>query len=354
MPENTLPPSEAEKIIYNCHNHTFNHENIPNKYFPIGLVPAARIKPLRWVLRMAMKGIIPWTKNDKVHRYANFIKAAYRKTQEANLERLMSYYPSGTHFIVLPMDMAYMGAGKVKEDIEAQHAELARLKADPKYRDILIPFAHIDPRRPGALGRLKNLVENDGFKGVKIYPTLGYGPDNPILMDQIYPYMIEKNIPLMAHCSPGSVNSHDITRKEAHAFADPDNYQGVMDVHPELKVCLGHFGGIGEWRRHLNSSNNTDNQTWLSKIRKMILSGNYPNLYTDISYTIFNFQENVSFLKVLLEDDRLRSRVLFGSDFYMVESEKYPERRLSIDLRSDLGGPWFWEIANTNPKRYIG
>lgn len=220
------------KIIYNCHNHIFTHENIPNCYFPFGLVSLVRIKPLRWLTSGAMKIIIPFTKRDLPHRLTAFIKAAYRGSQEENFKHLISYYPSGTRFVVLPMDMAFMGAGKVKEDIDEQHAEVARLSQNNKYKDILIPFAHIDPRRPGAIDRLKTLVEKNNFKGVKIYPTLGYGPDDKVLMNDIYPYMCEKNIPLMAHCSPGSVNNKDISCDEAYAFADPFKYRVVMDAFP--------------------------------------------------------------------------------------------------------------------------
>ena len=343
-----------EKAIYNCHSHIFTHENIPNKFFPLGFVPAIRIGPVRWLMQGVMKGIVPWSKNDKVQRYSNFIKSAYRKTQENNFKRLLSYYPEGTRFIVLPMDMAYMGAGKVKEDIDEQHAELARLYKDPDYKDVLIPFAQIEPRRPGALNRLKSLVEEHDFKGVKIYPPLGYGPDDKILMDEIYPYMIEQNIPLMSHCSPGSVNSKDVSLEEAHAFAHPDKYQNVMRAYPDLRICLGHFGGISEWERHINTPRESDNPTWLTKILELMRSGEYPNLYADISYTIFNFQGNVPMLKVLLEDPQILPRVLFGSDFYMVESEKYSEKRFSLDLRASLGEDKFWEIANSNPKQYLG
>ena len=82
------------------------------------------------------------------------------------------------------------------------------------------------------------------------------------------------------------------------------------------------------------------------KIRELIECGKYPNLYTDISYTIFNFHENVPLLKILLENENIFEKVLFGSDFYMVESEKYSEKRFSIDLRYALGEEKFWKIAN--------
>ncbi len=344
----------SNKTIYNCHNHIFTHENVPNGYFPFFLVPAARIGPFRWALRGVMKLIVPWTKNDKVHRYAAFLKAAYQKRQEDNLKNLIGCYPTGTKFIILPMDLAYMGAGKVMEDIDKQHDELARLANSPEYKDILIPFAHIDPRRrESSLDRLSTLVEREGFKGVKIYPTLGYGPDDPVLMEKIYPYMVKKNIPLLAHCSPGSVNSKDMSKEEAHALADPYNYKNVMDAFPDLRICLGHFGGIGEWRRHLDEQRNIENPTWLTKVIDLMQSGNYPNLYADISYTIFNFQENAPLLKILLQDKSILPKVLFGSDFYMVECEKYSEKRLSTDLRAILGESAFWTIANKNPIKYL-
>jgi predicted TIM-barrel fold metal-dependent hydrolase len=297
--------------------------------------------------------IVPWTKNDKVRRYAAFIKAAYRKTQENNFLHLINYYPERTKFVILPMDMAYMGAGKVKEDIDEQHNELARIAKDPRYSDTIIPFAHVEPRRPEALNRLKLLVEEHDFKGVKIYPTLGYRPDDKVLMDEIYPYMVEQDIPLMAHCSPGSVNSKDMSRDQAHALADPDNYKKVMKSFPDLRICLAHFGGIGEWRRHINETRDPANPTWLKKIRELITNSKYPNLFTDISYTIFNFHENVPLLKILMEDKKILEKVLFGSDFYMVESEKYSEKRFSIDLRYALGEAIFWKIAYENPKEYL-
>ncbi|OEC50242.1 MULTISPECIES: amidohydrolase family protein [unclassified Aeromonas] len=341
------------KTIYNCHNHIFTHENIPDGYFPFFLVKAARIPPLQWMLKNAMKAIVPFTENDKAHRYAAFINATYRKSQEENLQVLVSYYPLGTKFIILPMDMGFMGAGKVIEDIDQQHAELSRLSKNELYRDILIPFAHIEPRRPNVLGRLKKLVEEDGFRGVKIYPTLGYRPDHDVLMNEIYPYMTEKNIPLLAHCSPGSVNSKDMPIEEARALADPYHYKRVLKAFPKLRICLGHFGGVSEWRRHLNEGRNINNPTWLTKIVEMMESGEYENLYADISYTIFNFQENVPLLKILLENPAIQQKVLFGSDFYMVESEKYSEKKLSTELRFALGEHLFWKIANENPIDYL-
>jgi hypothetical protein len=48
-------------------------------------------------------------------------------------------------------------------------------------------------------------------------------------------------------------------------------------------------------------------KSWLAKITDMIRSGEHPNLWTDISYTLFADDENVYLLKVLLCDPRISS-----------------------------------------------
>jgi uncharacterized protein len=86
----------------------------------------------------------------------------------------------------------------------------------------------------------------------------------------------------------------------------------------------------------------------------MITSGNYPNLYTDISYTLFVDEDFFQVLKVIMENDILSKRILFGSDFYMVEPERLKERKLPMKLRAYLGEQKFKLIAEENPKRFLG
>jgi uncharacterized protein len=69
---------------------------------------------------------------------------------------------------------------------------------------------------------------------------------------------------------------------------------------------------------------------------------------------VFADEEYVHLLKVLLTDARVRSRVLFGSDFYVVEEARLEERRLALRVRSILGEELFWTIAEENPRRYLG
>jgi uncharacterized protein len=70
----------------------------------------------------------------------------------------------------------------------------------------------------------------------------------------------------------------------------------------------------------------------------MIKSGKYENLYTDIAYTLWANEEYLYLLKVLLSDERLRRRVLFGSYFHVVKSAEFEERWRSVRVRAVLGG----------------
>jgi len=141
-------------------------------------------------------------------------------------------------------------------------------------------------------------------------------------------------------------------------FTDPDAYVPILDARPTLTLCLAHFGGAGDWEAFLDdpwdAGSAAGKKSWLAKIMEMIKSGKYENLYTDISYTIFANEEYVYLLKVLLSDEKLSHRVLFGSDFYVVENAELEERRRSVRVRAVLGEELFQTIAHDNPRSYLG
>ena len=67
-------------------------------------------------------------------RYLNIIRFAGYKESSDIYSKLMNQYDHGTGFVVLPMDMHYMGAGKIKDkkgSFEFQMDELVKLKNDP-------------------------------------------------------------------------------------------------------------------------------------------------------------------------------------------------------------------------------
>jgi predicted TIM-barrel fold metal-dependent hydrolase len=288
-------------------------------------------------------------------------------SQKKVFEKCLESYPKDTKFIVLPMDMAYMEAGRVRRAYKTQIQELADLKE--AYPDNIIPFFHVDPRRKGVVEMLKNAVENQGFMGVKLYPPLGYFPYDKRL-DPIYEYCQQKNIPVITHCSPSGavhykgnkatlekmitdvhpkINIKGKSVKElCSMFTHPVNYKTVMKKFPDLRICLAHFGSDKHWERYLQKGEEKTN--WFVIIKDMLI--HYPNLYTDISFTL-NQRKFFPLLKEMLCLTNVYHKILFASDYYMVEMEA-DEKRFGKELRAFLGEPYFNTIAVDNPKKFLG
>jgi uncharacterized protein len=220
------------------------------------------------------------------------------------------------------------------------------------------------------------LLEEKMFRGIKLYPPIGYHPNDPVLWP-LYDYAEKYGVPVLTHCSrPSTVQyrgapTAEMRRDPASGdpfpdsrfdlltrFTDPDAYVPILERHPQLRVCLAHFGGAGDWDSFLKhpweSEADSSKQSWLTKILRMIRSGDYPNLWTDIAYTLFADDEYAYLLKVLLSDDRIQSRTLFGSDFYVVENAELEERRRAVHIRAVVGEEVFWRIAETNPAEFLG
>jgi uncharacterized protein len=299
--------------------------------------------------------------NDIFERTARFLKIAEQPSQEDVFKEVKLQYPEKTTvFVVLPMDMTFMNMGELGTPIEEQHQELLDLAG--KSNGQIIPFYAADPRHEDIVKRVRMELTPERFRGIKIYPNLGYKPDHPRLME-IYKICIERGFPVLTHCSPGGIWRYGLSREERRANSEPENYRHILETkgYRELKLCLAHFGGAEEWVKHIKGRADVgEKEAWVRTIYKMIASGEYPNLYTDISYTVFTprvaglYVDLVDYLKVLLNDPRVRTRVLFGSDYYMVERESISEKEASLLLRSRLGEDLYKQIAYTNPREFLG
>lgn len=341
--------------ITNCHIHTFTLAHVPRRFLPapLGLVLRTPYlwRPARWLLTY----LNPFDTRDKYQRYTNFVRVASKRSQRQVFEAILPRYPIGTRFVVLPMDMAYMGAGTPVTALDAQHDELARLR--DAFPDTLIPFAAVDPRRPQLMTMIRTLVEERGFRGLKVYPSLGYAPDHPVLM-HVWAMAAAQGIPVMAHCSRGGVRQRGLTDADLDQFTAPHRWRPVLEAFPTLRVCLAHMGGGSEWDRYFDDARQEglplERQSWLGQILTMLRDERYPGLFTDISYTLFAFERYAAPLAVFMADERIARAVLFGSDYYMAEREREDERMLSMRLRSALGEESWWRIAEENPARYLG
>ena len=355
--------------IYNCHTHLFTLDHLPTNFF-IGFYPIAWLlqkKLTKWII-LFLVNLFPglFKLGPRIKRVAAFLRIIDNESQEKVFTNsLRNYYPSDTRFVVLPMDYTFMGYGPPKEDIDAQLENLSQLR--DKFPDQIIPFVHIDPQHDDAVERVKMWITEKQFKGVKIYPPFGYPPTHDRLME-IYEFCAShgEGIPVMTHCAGATLRAKQFKRdkEKASSFCKPSNYINILKQYPKLRLCLGHFGGDRAWeaylkkplikdRLNLATKSESKSENWLHEIIDMLESEKYPNLFVDIAYVIFHYEDNNNILKILLESPQIRRSVLFGTDYYMVEIEKFSEKKLSMFLRAVIGEEWYQLIAETNPKRYL-
>jgi uncharacterized protein len=354
--------------ITNCHVHTFTHAHTPRRFLPWPVYWLARLPAFRKAFIWFAHLVDP-QRQKPIGRYAEIIATSYKKTQRDVFDIVRGFYPEGSRFVLLPMDMTEMNAGSVDAGIDEQHAEIASLR--DAFPEALIPFAAVDPRHPNIYEKTIDLIERHDFRGLKLYPPTGYHPFDKRLW-ALYEYAEEHGLPVLTHCSrPSSVQyrgkptiemqtdpvTGQVLNLERHElltrFTDPDAYLPLLERHPRLRICLAHFGGAGDWGRYIDDPLHAQT-SWLTKILGMIRSEEYPNLWTDIAYTLFANDEYVYLLKVLLADPAVARRVLFGSDFYVVENAELEERRRSLRLRAVIGEELFRALAQDNPIEWLG
>jgi len=358
--------------MVNCHTHIFTIKHVPLRFLPWWLKPIANVLVKQWLVNflkwLHLKGLAYL-----LNRFYNFKRIGEKGAQEEIFKHLSGFYPVNTGFVLLSMDMEYMGAGKVPEKLEMQLMELAKIKE--KYPTIshpyrTYPFVFAHPERPDVFDLVRKYIEDHGFAGIKIYPALGYFPHDPRL-EKIYAYAEKNNIPLLTHCTRGGVfykGKLDVQRrtdprtqktypkqsnsKFTDIYSDPDRYLELLNDFPRLKLCFAHFGGAGEWDLFLRESwHGPARESWFYKVKKIVCNEKW-NAFTDISYTLADPKYYATLKSFLIADKRLCERVLFGTDYYMTEQE-VSERAFGINLRGFLGDELWDQISIKNPETYL-
>lgn len=224
------------------------------------------------------------------------------------------------------------------------------------------PFLAVDPRREGfmELVRMKTSEGNGPFSGIKLYPPLGYLPSHEALKE-LYGYCEKYKIPVTVHCSLGGMQNFRRTNRvtgwdrkaedidfkskkitKSGFYADPAGWETVLDLFPELKLNLGHFGGPG------TGTEGSLNKEWVTTIRRLMEK--FPNVYADIGY-VSDMDRAAETLELIEVDSLLRERVMFGTDYVMVMMDlnlggldKYFNSYYGLDS----------ELISGNAQRFLG
>lgn len=161
-------------------------------------------------------------------RYLTIGRFAFHTMQKSTLNDLEAQYPDQTGFVILPMDMEFMDAGKPAKTYQEQMEELAEIKTKDHH---IYPFVFVDPRRIEKEGAaffdyevvngqvvlkpcfIKDYIETKQFSGFKIYPALGYYPFDPLLLP-LWKYAEQKQLPILTHCVRGPMYFRGTKKRE--------------------------------------------------------------------------------------------------------------------------------------------
>lgn len=216
----------------------------------------------------------------------------------------------------------------------------------------LIGFVAFNPARKNCLEIIDDALKNKGFRGVKVYPPLGYKPYDDDLysknIKELFVYCEKARVPLFTHCNNQGFEAWP--KKKSGYCSNPVNWELVLEEHPDLILCLAHGGGVEGWfspnlasdklkASEIQAGDIKDekeaqkdwNKSYASMVFKLCVK--YPNVYCDAAYLdemvnsdgSFNIEAKGHFKKRLLKlfksESRFAKKIMYGSDWHMLFQE---------------------------------
>ncbi len=191
----------------------------------------------------------------------------------------------------------------------------ARVRSLCEGSDRLTPFASFHPLEVDDLGLTVRALANEGFRGLKFYPSSQFFyPDDPRL-SELYAQAATSGLVVMFHTGTS------IYKRSRQRFSEPLRIDDVAVDYPDLQIVMAHSGRRLWYEQAFFMAERHDN-VWME------LSGIPPRRVPE------------AFPKLV----RVGDRVLFGSDFPGVPSireniEAFRRMPWSEEMRADvLGG----------------
>lgn len=211
----------------------------------------------------------------------------------------------------------------------------------------ILSFVAVNPVREGHFNLMRRALEEMGYVGVKLYPSLGYKvslPEIGVVLD----YCVEHDVPVLVHCTAGGFFKSATTA----AYGHPKHWRGLLEDRPELRVCFAHFGGWGGLSGALPQQ-----KEWADEILGLMES--FPEVYADVSYHVDMMsggdveRQYLDALGRLLDHDLYGERILFGTDGWLVRLH-LPDQSFWRYFEEMLSAEAFARIAEETPRRYLG
>ncbi|RVI62352.1 amidohydrolase family protein [Sinorhizobium meliloti] len=214
-----------------------------------------------------------------------------------------------------------------------------------------------------SLATARRALTEHGFIGVKLYPPmgfrasgnrgpypqrtvdrLGFRPDRQLdeALNDLYALCVELDAPILAHGYSSNGSGPEYADR-----GDPAYWLPVFNKHPDLSVCLAHFGRFDARSRGREKLSLPDG-SWEWALGEFIRANPRRRVFADISYFSealsgkpeVRFPLANSFKRWTAEFDPKAEHLIFGTDWIMLGQEEGYEHYLeSVNsfLRHDCG-----------------
>ena len=205
--------------------------------------------------------------------------------------------------VILPVDwgMSVFKGTEYWEDAPVPIEEINKgcLDFAKEHPGRLYSYCGVDPRRPNAVKIFEKAVTEWGAIGLKLYPPVGFYPDDPKCY-RLYQKALDLDVPVLLHLASTSWMRGKMSR--------PQLIEDVAIDFPDLTLIIAHSG----------MQTRSDNALWEEA---MGVAWTRPNVYLDISsWNEFavGLTQNVPELvrKLRMECNIVGAHhILFGTDF---------------------------------------
>jgi predicted TIM-barrel fold metal-dependent hydrolase len=311
-------------------------------------------------------------------------------------------------FLMMDVDYFFNHPGDLKfkssfDFVEKQIPYMAELIR--QYEGKLIGFVAFNPMRPNCMEIVEDAINKHGFKGIKIYPPMGYKPHYDVPKNDfektvkekttlLYEYCITKDIPLYTHTNNSGFEANPQDSPEfalgdlwpSGYCANPKYWYQVLKQYEKLRLNLGHAGGTHGWFAPPQATDHTDAELidythiadkseiqasdWNKSHAAMAfkLCEKFENVYCDFSFlddmvntdgTLDKAKSDIfrdRLVELLKSSKRFSKKIMYGSDWHMLlkEGKNAVYYKAYQTFFSDpLLQPYAKDFFEDNAKRYL-
>jgi predicted TIM-barrel fold metal-dependent hydrolase len=181
--------------------------------------------------------------------------------------------------------------------------------------DVVIPFASVDPARPGAAAEVRRLIADHGVRGFKFHPNMQAFYPNDAKAYPLYEAIAEAGLPALFHTGHSGIGSGlpgggGIRLK----YSNPLHVDDVAADFPEMPIVLAH-----------------PSFPWQDEALSIAM--HKPEVYIDLSgWSPKYFPPQL----IQYTNTLLKRQVLFGSDYPMITPDRWLRDFERLDIHDDV------------------